>query len=58
DQRIQKLVGHPVAYNVALKIDGLSISLEYTNGRLVRASTRGNGEVGEDVTRNARYIKD
>ncbi len=58
DQRIQKLVGHPVAYNVELKIDGLSISLEYTNGRLVRASTRGNGEVGEDVTRNARYIKD
>ncbi|BAQ57698.1 DNA ligase [Lactobacillus acetotolerans] len=58
DQRIQKLVGHPVAYNVELKIDGLSISLEYTNGRLVRASTRGNGEVGEDVTKNARYIKD
>ncbi len=58
DQRMQKLVGHPVAYNVELKIDGLSLSLEYNNGRLQRASTRGNGYVGEDVTRNARYIKD
>lgn len=58
DQRIQKMVGHPVAYNVELKIDGLSLSLEYQNGRLVRASTRGNGNVGEDVTANARYISD
>lgn len=58
DQRIQRLVGHPVAYNVELKIDGLSLSLEYQNGRLVRASTRGNGQVGEDVTANARFIRD
>ncbi len=58
DQRMQKLVGHPVAYNVELKIDGLSLSLGYTNGKLTRASTRGNGSVGEDVTANARYIKD
>lgn len=58
DDRIQKLVGHPVSYNVELKIDGLSLSLEYTDGRLVRASTRGNGYVGEDVTANARFIKD
>ena len=58
DQRIQKLVGHPVEYNVELKIDGLSLSLEYENGRLIRASTRGNGNVGEDVTNNARYISD
>lgn len=58
DERMQKLVGHPVAYNVELKIDGLSLSLEYTNGRLTRASTRGNGYVGEDVTKNARYIPD
>ncbi|WEV37450.1 NAD-dependent DNA ligase LigA [Lactobacillus sp. ESL0677] len=58
DDRVQKLVGHPVAYNVELKIDGLSIDLEYTAGKLVRASTRGNGRVGEDVTANARYIAD
>lgn len=58
DQRMQKLVGHPVAYNVELKIDGLSLSLGYTDGKLTRASTRGNGSVGEDVTANARYIKD
>lgn len=58
DKRIQRLVGHPVAYNVELKIDGLSLSLEYQNGRLKRASTRGNGSVGEDVTANARYISD
>lgn len=58
DQRMQKLVGHPVAYNVELKIDGLSLSLEYIDGKLTRASTRGNGSIGEDVTANARYIKD
>ena len=58
DQRMQKLVGHPVEYNVGLKIDGLSLSLEYENGKLMHASTRGNGYVGEDVTANARYIAD
>ncbi|GBG04818.1 NAD-dependent DNA ligase LigA [Lactobacillus rodentium] len=58
DERIQKAVGHRVAYNAELKIDGLSLSLEYEDGRLVRASTRGNGSVGEDVTANARFIKD
>ena len=58
DQRMQKAVGHPVAYNVELKIDGLSLSLEYQDGKLFRASTRGNGRVGEDVTSNVRYIKD
>lgn len=58
DQRIQKMVGHPVEYNVELKIDGLSLSLEYQDGKLIRASTRGNGTVGEDVTANVKYISD
>lgn len=39
-----------------LKLDGLTLSLKYLNGELVSAETRGNGEVGEDVTHNAKVI--
>lgn len=45
-----------VAYTVELKIDGVSISLAYENGVLATAATRGDGEVGDDVTNNVRTI--
>src|SRR5438067_335602 len=46
----------PVEYAAELKLDGLAISLRYENGALMRAATRGDGEVGEDVTANVRTI--
>ena len=56
DRRVRD-AGIEPEYVVEIKIDGLSCSLEYENGELVRASTRGDGVVGEDVTANVRSIK-
>lgn len=62
DSRVRKELGlldsdPPVEYSAELKFDGLAVSLRYENGVLVRAATRGDGEVGEDVTGNIRTLK-
>lgn len=55
--RVEGAVGQ-AEYVVEYKIDGLSVALEYENGEFVRGATRGDGQVGEDVTANLKTIKD
>jgi DNA ligase (NAD+) len=56
--RVEKLLsGEPVEWVVELKVDGVAASIRYEKGSLVAAVTRGNGEVGDDVTHNARTIR-
>jgi len=57
DDRVRKAIGNNFEYVCELKFDGLSISLSYENGKLVRAVTRGDGTQGDDVTNNARTIQ-
>jgi DNA ligase (NAD+) len=57
-ERVERDAGGPVSYLCEPKVDGLAIDLVYEQGRLVRAATRGDGRVGEDVTLNVRTIDD
>src|SRR5580658_5039584 len=58
DQRVRELLkGEPYEYVVELKLDGLSMAVHYEHGKMLRAITRGDGQVGEDVTENARTIR-
>jgi DNA ligase (NAD+) len=59
DRRVHELLGdgEKVEYTCELKLDGLSLALQYVNGQLVSGVTRGDGSVGEDVTTNVRTIR-
>ncbi|MES2874375.1 MAG: NAD-dependent DNA ligase LigA [Bacteroidota bacterium] len=56
DERVRKAIGDNFEYVCELKFDGLSLSLTYENGKLLRAVTRGDGTKGDDVTTNAKTI--
>ncbi len=58
DERVRRFLGvtDPIEYTVEPKIDGLAVELVYEHGKLVVASTRGDGYVGEDVTQNVKTI--
>ena len=57
DERIRKAIGDNFEYVCELKFDGLSLSLTYQDGKLLRAVTRGDGTKGDDVTTNVKTIR-
>ncbi len=56
-KKCEELLGDEVEFVTELKIDGLSVSLEYRDGVFLRGSTRGDGDVGEDVTENLKTVR-
>ena len=56
-QRVERGVGEGVRFACELKIDGVACALTYERGRLVKAATRGDGRVGEDITANVRTVE-
>jgi len=58
DARVRKTLGNqPVTYVVELKIDGVAVSLTYTDGLLTLGATRGSGKVGDDITENLKTVR-
>lgn len=55
--RNQNIFSFDEEYSIEYKFDGLSLAITYENGRLIQASTRGNGEIGEDVTEQVKTIR-
>ena len=56
-QRVEKIINDEFSYYIEPKFDGASLNLVYKDGKLIRAETRGDGDIGEDVTLNAKTIK-
>ncbi|MFA7561370.1 MAG: NAD-dependent DNA ligase LigA [Candidatus Izemoplasmatales bacterium] len=56
DKKIKKAVNN-YTYTADLKIDGLSVSIKYDKGYFIRAATRGNGQIGEDISENVKTIR-
>lgn len=57
DRRVRESVSGQVEYVIEFKIDGLSVSLTYNNGKFEKGATRGDGVVGEDITKNLMTVK-